>query len=87
MNLHLDDGRLAPLTDRPNFEHVTSSELERSLRKPGVSPSATLLKTNAARTLFAFKPREGGLGVLQILEPTDQPPSVKLPYKRVQSSK
>ncbi len=33
---------------------------------------------------FAFKTREGGRGVLQILESTDNPPSVKVRYKLVQ---
>jgi hypothetical protein len=86
LNLHLDDGWLAPLTDRTNFEQVTTSELEHSLPKQGISQSTTLQKTNAGAVLFAFRTREGGRGLLQITGFTDNPRGVKIRYKLVQTA-
>ncbi len=87
LTFHLDDGRLAILGKDLTFEAVAASDVNQLARagvfqylvvpRPEKGPGAALV----------FKTREGGLGVMQLLEFRAKPePILKLRYKLVRGS-
>jgi hypothetical protein len=84
LSFHLDDGRLALLGTNLTFETVAASNVNQLARagvfqylvvpRPDTGPGAAL----------AFKTREGGLGVMQLLGFSAKPePILRLRYKLV----
>ena len=89
LRLHLDDGLLLQLPHKIPFDGISAatSFLGRNLAPPKATQSILVPEIDAgAGPVFAFKTREGGVGLLQILESTDNPPRVKIRYKLVQTT-
>ena len=86
--LNAEDGRLVILATDVAFESVTPSAL--SLGRDFVRPEAAQgIRLNKPESglwpLIGFKTREGGIGVLQILEFTNSPCGVRFRYMLVGS--
>ncbi len=76
--------------DEPSWESVTTPQqvrdaLERAAHLSGDIPLIGG-EDVPGDTLYAFRTREGGMGVLQIAGRGDDPPSVKIRYKLVQET-
>jgi hypothetical protein len=87
--LDADDGRLLRLADNLTFDSVAASapDLERRLAQREASQSVKVPRLEVgARPVFAFKTREGGLGVLQVLGFAEKQREVKIRYKLVPRS-
>jgi hypothetical protein len=86
LNFHLDDGRILRLADNAAFDGITvsASDVGRQLAQREASQDADVPKVDVgAQPVFLFKTREGGVGVLQILDLTDNPRGVKIRYRIV----
>lgn len=70
LRLHLDDGRLWRVADRSTLDTVTPAVLERVMAMAGGAQS---LDVPGAGAVLAFQTREGGRGVLQLLESARAP--------------
>ena len=88
LGFHLDDGLLLRPADNTTFDGITASasDVGRQLAQREASQDADVPKVDiGAQPVFLFKTREGGVGVLQILDLTDNPRGVKIRYKLLQS--
>ncbi len=89
LSLHLDDGRLALLEGNLSFDSIAAAEVERQLAERGVFQHQYVPKPEKGTgATLAFRTREGGVGVLQVLEFTPEGhPTVKIRYKLLQRAK
>ena len=73
------------------WETITEDDISQVLTEAPLKEHegrVLMLRTNReVRATFAFKTREGGMGILQITGFTENPKSVKIRYKMVQTAK
>lgn len=88
LSFHLDDGRLAILGTNVSFETIDARDVN-GLAQGGVFQHLEIPRPQKGQnTTLVFKTREGGLGVMQLLEFTAKPePLLKLRYKLVRDKK
>jgi len=78
------DLKLRDLTTE-NWPQITPSQLVTLLSGPGLGPIEGRLKLNAnGITIYGFQTREGTVGIMEIIDHTNDLPVVKLRYKLVQ---
>jgi hypothetical protein len=86
LDFHLDDGLLLRLADNAAFDGIAAQDMWRQLARPGASQDVRVPKVEGgALPTFLFRTREGGVGVLQILDFTNNPRGVKIHYKLVET--
>jgi hypothetical protein len=85
LGFYLDDGRLALLGRDVTFETIAAPDVERELARAGVFQSLEVPKPEKGRgAALVFRTREGGSGVMQLLEFRAKPePVLRLRYKLV----
>lgn len=84
---HLDDGWVALLGRDVTFETIAASDVNPELARAGVFQHLDVPKpTEGPGATLVFKTREGGVGVMQLLEFSAKPePILKLRYKLVRT--
>ena len=88
MTFHLDDGRLRRLEDGSTFNTIAASDVERLLTQASAFQHLSSSRTNTEIDApILFKTREGGVGVMQITDLSDNPSSVKMRYKMAKTDK
>jgi hypothetical protein len=83
LRLHLDDGLLAVLPSHIHFDSILPAELDSSLLVNGSAQVVNIPKPeDVPGPVLAFRTREGGRGVLQVLICRAEPDShVRVRYK------
>ncbi len=75
--------RVLAVVDKASWESVTQQQVRDALAEV-VDPSD---KAVVGDTLYAFRTREGGMGVLQVVGRGEESPSVKIRYKLVRTAR
>ena len=80
--LHLDDGVLLRLEGDATFESVAASTVRRQLGGGGGAQDVSIPRAEVqAQPVFVYRTREGGMGVLQVLGPSQDPRSLRIRFK------
>lgn len=80
--LHLDDGVLLRLEGGATFESVAASTVRRQLLGGGGAQNVSIPSAEVkAQPVFVYRTREGGMGVLQVLGPSQDPRSLRIRFK------
>lgn len=80
--LHLDDGVLLRLEGGATFESVAASTVRRQLAGGGGAQNVSIPSAEVkAQPVFVYRTREGGMGVLQVLGPSQDPRSLRIRFK------
>ena len=80
--LHLDDGVLLRLVGEQTFESVAASTVRRQLGGGGGAQDVSIPRAEVkAQPVFVYRTREGGMGVLQVLGPSQDPRNLRIRFK------
>ena len=80
--LHLDDGVLVRLPGGATFESVDASTVRRQLGGGGGAQDVSVPREELkAQPVFVYRTREGGMGVLQVLGPSQDRFRLRVRFK------